>query len=226
MGHWDYTNVGASTTAENKKYVEKIFEYIGYAPKPEYSPDGDECSFRKPEVFCCEDSACEKYSGNIKKVFGRFKTQDLINILNALFPNTTVYEHYAVGNNTSDTWENHCYVYDPEDMTCYVDEKYTSYGGDGPRGTKSWEERFAIGLPKDHHIQALIDLSTKDGNEELTALLLELTKKIKEGLIVYKENKKDKRKIGEPYDLVEKMGDSWDEDEDEEEYEDGDGEDE
>ena len=57
MSHWDYENIGASATPENKKYVQKIFEYIGYAPEPDYAPDGDECSFSDPEVYCCKYSA-------------------------------------------------------------------------------------------------------------------------------------------------------------------------
>lgn len=219
MGYWDYTNVGASVVANNKQIVEKIFEYIGYGPEPDYSADGHECSFQYPEVYGCAESANSRYCGEIKEEFGDFTTQDLINLLNALFPNTAVYKHHAEGNNTSDTWENHCYVYNPKDMTCYINEKYTSYGGDGPRGKKSWKERYAIELPKEEHIQALIALSTKDGNEELTALLQELSGKIKEGLIACKGKRRDKRVIGEPYDLVEEMEeDSWDEDEDGDEY--------
>ena len=34
MGRWNYYNVGASAEPEHKKHVQKIFEYIGYAPHP------------------------------------------------------------------------------------------------------------------------------------------------------------------------------------------------
>ena len=114
MGHWDYENVGASAKPKNKKYVEKIFEYIGYGPNPDYAADGDECSFYNPEVYCCKYSAYDKWSGNIKDSFEDMDEEDLLFILNALFPKTNVYVHAAEGNNTSDTWENHDTVYDTQ----------------------------------------------------------------------------------------------------------------
>ena len=135
MGHWDYRNIGASTTTESKKHVEKIFEYIGYATEPDYAPDGEECSFDYPDVYCCEYSAYDRYSGKIKKNFRNMADEDLLYLLNALFPKTSVYVHHAEGNNTDDTWENHDTVYNTEDMTCYSDDSYTSYdcGANGKR---------------------------------------------------------------------------------------------
>ena len=226
MGYWDYENVGASATPENKKYVQKIFEYIGYAPKPEYD-EYDECSFFAPEVYFCRYSAYDKASGNLKDSFSDMDDEDLLYILNALFPMTNVYVHAAEGNNTSDTWENHDTVYDTENMTRYSDDSYTSYDC-GANGKRSSKARFALKPPKMEYISALIDLSTADGNTELTKLLLDLSQKLKEGLIVYEDDPSDKRKIGEEYDIEDDVvGDNYEDDEyyedeyeeDEEDYE-------
>lgn len=220
MGHWDYRNIGASTTTENKKHVEKIFEYIGYAPDPDYAPDGEECCFNYPDVYCCEYSAYDEASGNIKECFMDMGELDLLNLLNALFPQTNVYVHAAEGNNTSDTWENHDTVYDTEDMTCYSDDSYTSYDC-GPNGKRSSKARFVLKAPKTEYVDALIDLSTEDGNTELTALLQNLAQKLKEGLVVYEDDPTDEREIGKEYDVEddvqgEEYDDYYDEDEDEE----------
>ncbi|MBR3016206.1 MAG: hypothetical protein IKH57_03855 [Clostridia bacterium] len=56
MGWWDYKHIGASANRENKKHVEKIFDYIGYGRELDYS-DGEECSFLEPEVYRCCSSA-------------------------------------------------------------------------------------------------------------------------------------------------------------------------
>lgn len=200
MGHWDYRNIGASATPENKKHVQKIFEYIGYAPEPDYAPDGDECSFRDPDVYCCEYSAYDKSSGKIKKCFENMDEEQLLYILNALFPKANVYVHAAEGNNTDDTWENHDTVYDTEDMTCYSNDSYTSYDC-GPNGNRSSKKRFALKPPKMEYVSALIDFSTDDGNTELIALLLDLSEKLKKGMIVYEDDPSDKREIGKEYDI-------------------------
>ena len=227
MGHWDYRNIGASTTTENKKHVEKIFEYIGYAPDPDYAPDGEECSFNYPDVYCCEYSAYDEASGNIKEYFEDMGEIDLLNLLNALFPQTDVYVHAAEGNNTSDTWENHDTVYDTEDMTCYSDDSYTSYDC-GANGKRSSKARFVLKPPKMEYINALIDLSNADGNTELTNLLLDLSQKLKDSLIVYEDDLSDKREIGKEYDIEDNVeGDNYEDDEyyddeyeeDEEDYE-------
>jgi len=42
MSVWDFTNVGASVNYEYRKYVEKIFDYLGYADYAERL-DSDEC---------------------------------------------------------------------------------------------------------------------------------------------------------------------------------------
>lgn len=223
MGHWDYQNVGASVTPENKKYVEKIFEYIGYAPKPDYAPDGEECSFDYPDVYCCEYSAYDGVSGNIKKCFKDMGEEDLLYLLNALFPRTNVYVHAAEGNDTSDTWENHDTVYDTDDMTQYWNDSYTSYDC-GPNGNRSSKARFILKAPKVEYVNALIELSTEDGNTELTALLQDLAKKLKDGLIVYEDNPSDEREIGKEYDIEDDVqgyeyDDYYDENEDEEDEE-------
>ena len=200
MGHWDYVNVGASATAKNKSLGEKIFEYIGYAPEPDYAPDGDECSFYDPDVYCCEYSAYDRASGNRKESFKGLDEEQLLYLLNALFPRTNVYVHAAEGNNTSDTWEIHDIVYNTEDMTCYSDDSYTSYDC-GPKGKRSSKARFVLKPPKMEYVNALIDLSTADGNTELTTLLLDLSKKLKNGLIVYEDDLSDEREIGKQYDI-------------------------
>ena len=35
MGWWDYKNIGASASRQNLKYVEKLFDYMGYCPDPD-----------------------------------------------------------------------------------------------------------------------------------------------------------------------------------------------
>ena len=225
MSYWDYRNIGASATPENKKYVQKIFEYIGYAPKPDYSPEDEECSFDCPEVYCCEYSAFERASGKIKSSFSDMGDEELLNLLNALFPKTNIYIHSAEGNDTSDSWENHDTVYNTNDMTCYYDDSYTSYDC-GPNGNKSSKARFVLKAPKAEYINALIDLSIEDGNKELTALLKDLAQKLNDGLIVYEDDPSDEREIGKEYDIVDNVeGDEFDdffeddEDDEDEEYE-------
>lgn len=126
--------------------------------------------------------------------------EQLLYILNALFPKTNVYVHAAEGNNTDDTWENHDIIYDTKDMTCYSKDSYTSYDC-GPRGERSAKWRFALKPPKMEYVNALIDFSTDDGNTELTALLLDLSEKLKKGLIVYEDDPSDEREIGKEYDI-------------------------
>ena len=48
MGSWSFENIGASAFNSNVKYVEKIFNYMGYRPDPKRTPDGDECMFIEP----------------------------------------------------------------------------------------------------------------------------------------------------------------------------------
>ena len=47
------------------------------------------------------------FSGKIKGAFKNMQHEELLDLLNALFPNTDVYIHSAEGNDTNDTWENH-----------------------------------------------------------------------------------------------------------------------
>ncbi len=189
MGYWDYKNVGASANSESIEHIEKIFEYIGYASEPDSSPDGDECSFDEPDVYGCEYSADARASGKIKKCFGSFDEKDLLYLLNALFPKTTIYVHKSEGNNTSDTWENHDIVYDTDDMTCYCEDSYTDYGGGGPNDSESSKESFVLKPPKMEHVKALLDLSMQDGNNPLAALLQELIQKIERGFVAEATNK-------------------------------------
>ena len=229
MGYWDYVNVGASANINNKGHIEKIFEYIGYAPEPDYAPDGEECSFYDPDVYCCKYSANDSANGNIKDSFKDMSEEDLLYLLNALFIKTNVYVHHAEGNNTSDTWENHDIIYNVEDMTCYRNDSYTDYGGSGPNGKRSSKARFILKAPRAEFINALINLSIKDGNMGLTTLLQDLAQKLKEGLVVYEDNPEDSREIDNEYDIQDNVEgelndeyDEFDEDEDDEEdYEEG-----
>ncbi len=221
MSWWDYTNIGADAKPENKGFVEKIFEYIGYTTEPaDTAGDYDECIFWDPDVYGCVESDYPRQSGNVKDCFASFDETDLLNLLNALFPNTPVYVHSTKGNDTSDTWEFHDKVYDTDTMTLECKDSYTDYGGGGPNGSKSWSERFTLDVPKLEYVEALISLSRADENTELTGLLQDLSKKIQEGLIIYEEESTDRRIIGKKYD-VETDGD-LDEEEDEEnqDYED------
>lgn len=225
MGYWDYKHIGASAKRENKKHVEKIFDYIGYGRELDYS-DGEECSFVEPDVYRCwtSDNPSVESEINIKKAFRPFDKIDLLNLLNALFPGTNVYVHSAEGNNTSDTWENHDEVYDATSMTLECKDSYTDYGGDGPTGERSWKERFALKPPEMKYITALTELSTADGNTELTALLEELAQKLRDGLIVYEDDGSDERVIGQRYDVDDNV--YGEEEEDEEDWDDEENEDE
>ena len=207
MGSWDYKNIGASAKPKNKKHVQKIFEYIGYAPYPDYDEEGDECSFADPDVYCCWYSIYDNRSGKIKKCFKDMDEKQLLYLLNALFPMTSVYVHAAEGNDTSDSWENHDIVYDIKDMTRYNNDSYTDYGGFGPNGKRSSKARFILKAPKAQYISALIDLSTEDGNSGLTSLLLGLSQKLENGLVVYEDNPSDKRIIDKEYDIEDNVED-------------------
>ena len=203
MGSWNFTNMGASTNSKNKKYIEKIFDYIGYTNNA-WHADIDDCLFWGPEVYRC---TWNEYDDPYEKdAFKWFDACDLLYLLNALFPKTNVYVHSAEGNNTSDTGECHDYVYDTDTMTQKCQDFYEDYGGGGPNGRKTWKKRFALDVPKMEYVQALIDLSTEDGNGELTSLLLELAQKLRDGLIVYEDDASDTRVIGAEYD-VEQEGD-------------------
>ena len=209
MSSWEYTNTGASTTPENEELVRRIFAYIGYATEPEHSLDGSETVFEKPTVYCCKESDYEPATGHFTGAFSGFETQDLINLLNALFPGTVIYEHFTSGSTASDAWDCCDHVYDPGDMTCTVNTDDYYYGGPGHYGESEWKERFEIRPPKAEHVASLIDLSTKDGNGELTTLLLELSEKLAKGLVTCREIPGDTRKIGEHYDVCEDMVDPW-----------------
>lgn len=228
MGSWNYTNIGVSATSENEKHVKAILRYIGYGEEPDYSEEGDnhDYYYSFDVVYVCLDSDYPKYGAHFSEAFTGFDEQELLYLMNALFPGTTIEVHHAEGNNTSDTWEKHVETYDTDTMTYSVSESYTDYGGGGPEGERSWDERFAMRPPKPEYVQALIDSSTADDNSELTALLLELSRKLRDGLIVYKDDPADKRLIGQKYNEVDDVsgeegwdedGDDWGEDEDEEE---------
>lgn len=186
------------------KYVEKLFDYMGYCPDPDYAPDGDECSFREPYVYCCMSSVNPYFSDRIRwvKELDAYGVKDLRNLLNALFPGTFIYIHSASGNNTSDTWENHDEVYNTDDMTCYGFDTYTDYGGGTYQPDRSWKARFILEPPPMAYVKALIQISKDDGNEELTELLMELVRKLRDKEIVYEDDGSDTRKVNKKYDIV------------------------
>lgn len=169
------TNIGASASRQNRKHVEKIFEYMGYASEADYSPDGDECTFSRPNVYYCMRSVNPGIEEQIREVKElQYGVKELRDLLNALFPKTIIYLHSASGNNTSPEWEKHDEVYNTSDMTCYRTDTYTY------RQDRSWKARFILESPPMEYVQALIRMSTDDGNTELTSLLLELEQKLQE----------------------------------------------
>ena len=199
MGSWSFENIGASTIESNIKYVEKIFSYMGYRPDPKRTPDGDECSFIEPKVYSCRRNGFEGFKSR-SRVLDSYGVEDLRNLLNALFPGTFIYTHAADGNNTSDCWENHDEVYNPDNMTCYGFDSYTEYGGNPSE--EYWKARFILEAPPIEYVQALINVSKDDGDEELTELLNELAQKIRNNEIVYVDDSSDKRIVDEKYDIV------------------------
>ena len=200
MSYWNYENIGASARPENKKYIQKIFKYIGISDRPGYSPY-EERTFTNPAVYGCFYDEHKDNTGEFMSRVHLFGPDDLLYILNALFPKTKVYSHSAEGNDTSDTWENHSRIYDADSMTLYGKDSYTSYSGDGPSGEQTWKERFVMKPPELKHIEVLAEISAADGNEEITGLLQDLLRKLKDGQIVYAEDPGDKRKVGEKYDV-------------------------
>lgn len=204
MGSWDYKNIGASTEDSNVKHVEKIFEYMGYCSKPDCADGYDECSFDTPKVYYCMSSDEPNISERIRyiKALHQYGIKDLTDLLNALFPGILIYVHAASGNDTSDTWENHDEVYNPEDMTCYGMDSYTDYGGGTNHPNKSWKARFILEPPKIGFVQKLIDFSIKDENAELTASLQELVQKLKNKKIAYPDDGTDNRIINKRYDII------------------------
>lgn len=222
MGGWSYKNIGVEARPEHKKHVEKIFEYIGYTTEPADTGEGyAECTFWNPSVYGCVESIYNEQSGHVKAGFKSFGAKDLLYLVNALFPKTSVYVHSTEGNTVSDTWESHNRIYDANTMTLECKDSYTDYGGDGPNGYRSWKERFTLRAPKQEYVQALIELSSADDNGELTASLLELSRKLTEGLVCFEDDDSDTRVIGEEYE-VEEEGDVVDCDEEDDENNDDD----
>lgn len=67
MGRWSFTNVGASASLQNVKYVKKIFEYMGYSEET----DGffsEQCGFKKPPVYYCMSSEDPRIEEQIHQV--------------------------------------------------------------------------------------------------------------------------------------------------------------
>lgn len=201
--HWNYVNVGSSATIRNKRHIEKIFEYIGFAPQPEYDPMIEDCCFKNPSVYCCKYSSYDKASGNIKESFRNMDEKDLLYLLNALFPKKNVYVHITDGNDIENTWENHDIIYDTRNMTRYCVDSESDYNIGLLKRKRSSKARFEFKKPKAEYVNALIDLSTEDGNAELTTLLLDLSQKLRDGLNIYEDNPYDEREIDKEYDIKE-----------------------
>ena len=205
MGMWSFTNVGASASLQNVKYVKKIFEYMGYSEETD-SFFSEQCGFKKPPVYYCmssEDPRIEEQIHQVAALDG-YDTKDLLNLLNALFPETWLYVYSSYGNNTSDTWEEHSKVYNTDDMTCYGLDKYTCEGNEDPyEPNTSWKSRFILEPPKPEYVQELIIISIEEDNPELTTMLEELAQKIQDEEIVYIDDGSDTREIDEMYDCME-----------------------
>ena len=205
MSSWDFTNIGASGSSQDIKYLKKIFEYMGYCPNYEIVPCYDEFRFgRLPHVYCCMSSIDSYYDDQISFVFelNPYGVKELRNLLNALFPGILFYIHSASGDDVSDTWESHDEVFNPDDMTCYGVDSYTDYGGGTYRPARYWKARFILEPPPLAYVEALTQISKDDGNEELTELLTELARKLRNDELVYIDDGSDTRKVNKKYDIV------------------------
>ncbi len=87
MSVWNYTNIGVSPKPEDKSQVEKIFEYIGHTSNSGFAPDGDSFCPHLGDIYRGYDLA------DVKSCFLEhdYDEKQLLYILNALFPQTTVY---------------------------------------------------------------------------------------------------------------------------------------
>ncbi|MBR2799790.1 MAG: leucine-rich repeat domain-containing protein [Oscillospiraceae bacterium] len=161
-------------------------------------------------VYVCEYSVSGFAGADFSGPFVNFGHMSLLYIMNALFPGTTIEVHTAEGSSVSDSWRVEIETFDTETETgSFFEHCYDPHGQD-PRGEflSRWKERFALELPAMKYISALIECSTADGNVELTALLLELSRKLSEGLITCENDEHDDRIIGERY-AIEERDDVW-----------------
>ncbi len=202
---WNYTNIGASASIQNLWYVRKIFDYMGYASEADIS-DADECqyAFKYPPVYYCKssDSNIDEQIHAVAELED-YDIKDLCDLLNALFPRTWLFVR-SVLLEDDNAWESHERVYDTDNMTCHGLDRYIFCGESNPyEPDTSWKMRFSLEPPKMDYVQALINISKKNGNADLTKLLLELAQKLRNGEIVYIENSSDPRKINEIYDVEE-----------------------
>lgn len=118
---------------------------------------------------------------NKKPVFSKLDERKLFDLLNALFPGTSVYVYQSDGSTVTDSFMFHEKVYDAETMTWQHRDKDENYGGWGPNKEATRTGSFALTIPNKKYVEALVELSAAGGNTELTALLLELTRKLREG---------------------------------------------
>ena len=101
-------------------------------------------------------------------------------------------------------WDRIDVIYDVKDMTRYRVDSEFCYNDDYQfRKKRLSKARFVLKASKAEYVNALIDLSTEDSNKELTTLLLDLSQKLREGLIIYEDNPYDERIIGKEYDQTE-----------------------
>ncbi len=206
MSSWDFTNIGASTGYEYKKHIEKIFDYLGFTERAIHNGSG-KCFFLEPPIYRCRHSGCREED---RSAASDITAKELLDLLNALFPGTNVYEHSDQGSSVSDCWDITDCVYNIRDMTYYYVFSNTDYGEGASRG-KSHKARFALEPPKKEYVSLLADLSREDRNTELTALLQELLNSLEAGNIVCKNDERDTRIINKAYDIVKRK---WDPDKD------------
>lgn len=225
---WNYQNIGASVTTKNRKFVESIFRYIGYSN--ELGECDDVCEtyslravypdYEKKDnnVYGCkfDYSSCMDFDGP-EGVFEEFKEKDLFDLLNALFPNTIVFSQIREGSNAS--WQyvsdNIDILFDAATRTLHVRNDVRDETGEMPQGHKYIKVRCDLNVPELEYVEALVEESSKDGNSELTALLLDLVQKIKDGKMII-EPVEDDREPDVQYDIDEYWEEveeeNWDED--------------
>lgn len=196
MGHWEYTNLGASGKPEHLRHIAKLFDYLGFTEEASYE-GGDGEIYPRPKI----DRCVYNYRGENVVPFFAFDAIEVCDLLNALFPGTSVYVHYSEGHTSVDYYKYENDTFNADDMTYYHDEWYKDVSVEGTTGYYRYKERFAYHTPELEYVQKLIDLCTEDGNSELAALLLELSNKIRNGLPVFEDNPEDSREVGAKYDV-------------------------
>ena len=216
MSGWNFSNIGASSNPDNIRYISKIFEYLGISEKPAWSAaaydkepvwvtGAFDKSFSNPEIYGCSWSEYDRETIKGKICFTGFLDGFLVTLLNALFPETVVYEHSSTGDTISDTYEFSDWIYDPRDMTAYVKNVYVSHDV-GSNGTESYKMRFGYENLNTHYsdyIEEMLHLSQEEGETELFELLKTLLQKLKQGRNIFNDDPSDIREVNVHYDVKE-----------------------